>query len=280
MKLLEWSRWCEVVYEGEGGEAKLAGFPPGAPPRLPTILKPFKPLFPHYLLFCDNLLWVPDGKGGKSTSLALTPHSKTHPHFTEVGISLRRRHMVRPATDGPGLALAVLNEIRTSLEWFSFLSFFFLFPRLAFMTVSWCEFILEIRFMAKNDQWPLIPCSSEPLAWLVCLQLQRGAWFKGKVYSKCPKILSPIPVGLFRWFPDDSNLGWVKGPTHSKNGGIIFKKCFLGALLWIQYFSAPSRVSVGLTHRLRELKKSVCLLCGDWERVLKRGTRTESEREM
>ena len=43
--------------------------------------------------------------------------------------------MVRPATDGPGLALAVLNEIRT--PWSGFLSFLFFLSsqRLAFMTV-------------------------------------------------------------------------------------------------------------------------------------------------
>lgn len=39
--------------------------------------------------------------------------------------------MVRPATDGPGLALAVLNEIRTT--WSGFLPFFFpLFPKVGF----------------------------------------------------------------------------------------------------------------------------------------------------
>lgn len=43
--------------------------------------------------------------------------------------------MVRPATVGPGLALAVLNEIRTT--WSGFLSFLFFLSsqRLAFMTV-------------------------------------------------------------------------------------------------------------------------------------------------
>lgn len=188
-------------YEGWGRlqGAKLS-FPSGAPPPPSPHTHTIQTVFPGCSYSVTTCSESQMRKEAKAPPICIHLILGSHPHFgggagvgcgggcdvqSHVQAPIPQAH-VRPATHGPGLALAVLNEVRTT--WSGFLSFLFSLSsqRLAFMTVvlKWIckrqiydpKMINGLLFLAAVSLW---------LGWYVRAAEEHN--LRGKVYSKCQK---------------------------------------------------------------------------------------------
>ena len=187
---METSRWSWGHIRAEGDSKGLNwAFLPAPPHRASPHTHAVEPVFPgcsySVTTYCESQM----GREEKAPPYLCTPYSRLTSPFRGEGRAwgaeeavvfgymcrlLYPRHVVRPATDGPGLALAVLNEVRAT--WSGFLSFLFFLSvqSLAFMTVVSMWICKRQIYDPKMINGLLFLAAVSLLAWLVCWS-SRGA---------------------------------------------------------------------------------------------------------